>query len=149
MNEREAIKVLSSFEEGGAPMAAWTSDELNKIGRAEELEIASTRRDGTLRNPVTIWVVRHGDDLYVRSVNGRTAAWFRGSQVCHEGRIQAGGVDKDVTFVDADADPDLNDQIDAAYRDKYRRYAASIIRSIVSAEARSATIKLVPRATSS
>jgi hypothetical protein len=51
------------------------SDELTKIGTAEELEIASLRHDGTLRSPVTIWVVRHGDDLYVRSVNGRTAAW--------------------------------------------------------------------------
>jgi hypothetical protein len=127
-------------------MTMWTSDELNKIGTAE-VEIASLRRDGTLRNPVTIWVVRHGDDLYVRSVNGRTAAWFRGTQVRHEGHIQAGGVDKDVTFVDAD--PDLNDQIDTAYRTKYRRYAASIIRSIVSPQARSATIKLVPRSTSS
>jgi hypothetical protein len=127
-------------------MTAWTSDELNKIGKAEELEIASLRRDGTLRNPVTIWVVRLGDDLYVRSVNGRTGAWFRGTLVRHEGRIWAGGVEKDVTFVDAD--PDLNDQIDAAYRTKYRRYAASIIRSVVSPEARSATIKLAPRPTS-
>src|SRR6266516_3798282 len=93
-------------QEGDASMTTWTSDEIKKIGRAEELEIASLRRDGTLRDPVTIWVVRHGDDLYVRSVNGRTAAWFRGTQVRHEGHIQAGGVDKDVTFVDAD--PDLN-----------------------------------------
>ncbi|MGA2111285.1 MAG: DUF2255 family protein [Anaerolineales bacterium] len=128
-------------------MIAWTSDELTKIGTAEELGIASLRRDGTLRNPVTIWVVRHGDDLYVRSVNGRNGAWFRGTQVCHEGHIQAGGVDIDVTFVDAD--PGINDQIDAAYRTKYRRYAASIISHIVSPEACSATIKLVPRSTGS
>ena len=128
-------------------MKTWTSDELTKIGTAEELKIASLRRDGTLRKPVTIWVIRYGDDLYVRSVNGRTAAWFRGTQVRHEGHIQAGGVDKDVTFVDAD--PNINDQIDAAYRTKYRRYAASIISHILSPEARSATIKLVPRPTSS
>ena len=128
-------------------MSAWTSDELDRIGRAEELEIASVRRDGTLRQPVTIWVVRHGDDLYVRSVNGSTGIWFRGTQVRHEGRIWAGGVEKDVTFVDAD--PGINDQIDAAYRAKYRRYAARIISSIVSPKARSATIKLVPRSTSS
>ena len=127
-------------------MTAWTSDELNKIGAAEELEIASLRRDGTLRNPVTIWVVRHGDDLYVRSVNGRSGAWFRGVQVRHEGHIRAGGVDKDVTFVEMD---DINDEIDAAYRTKYHRYAASIIGSIVSPKARAATIKLVPRSTSS
>lgn len=129
-------------------MTTWTSNELNRIGKAEELQIASLRRDGTLRKPTTIWVVRVGDDLYVRSVNGRTSAWFRGAQERHEGHIRAGGVDKDVAFVE-EADPDINDQIDAAYRTKYRRYAASIISTTVSPEARSATIKLVPRGTSS
>ena len=128
-------------------MPTWTNDELTTTGTAEELKIASLRRDGTLRKPVIIWVVRHGDDLYVRSVNGRTASWFRGTQVRHEGRIQAGGIDKDVTFVDAT--PELNDQIDAVYRSKYRRYAANIINSIVSPTARSATIKLIPRSTHS
>ena len=125
-------------------MTAWTSDELNRVGTAEELKIASLRRDGTLRKPVIIWVVRCGDDLYVRSVNGRTSVWFRGVQTCHEGHIRAGGVDKDVTFVEESA-PGINEQIDAAYRTKYRHYAASIINSIVSPEARSATIKLMPR----
>jgi len=127
-------------------MTIWTSDELNKIGNAEELQIASLRGDGTLRNPVTIWVVRLGDDLYVRSVNGHTAAWFRGTQVRHEGHIQAGGVDKDVTFVEADSG--INDQLDAAYRTKYRRYPSSVSH-IVSPEARSAVIKLIPRSTTS
>ena len=125
-------------------MALWTSDELDRIGTAEELEIASLRRDGTLQKPVTIWVVRMDNDLYVRSVNGRNSAWFRSTQVRHEGRIQAGGADKDVAFVE-ESNPDINDQIDAAYRTKYRRYAASIISSIVSPAAQSATIKLVPR----
>jgi len=128
-------------------MNMWTANELKLIGNAEELQIASLRGDGTLRKPTTIWVVRLGDDLYVRSMNGRTAAWFRGVQERHEGHIQAGGVDKNVTFVDAD--PDLNEQIDAAYHTKYRRYGASIVGTIVSLEARSATIKLVPHSTGS
>jgi hypothetical protein len=124
-------------------MTTWTSDELDKIAAAEELQIAPLRRDGTLRNPVTVWVVRHGDDLYIRSWRGRTAAWYRAAQVRHEGRIRAGGVEKDITFVDAD--PDINDQIDAAYRTKYRRYADSYIRPMISPDARATTIKLVPR----
>jgi hypothetical protein len=128
-------------------MTTWTSDELTKIGTAEELQIASRRRDGTLRNPVTIWVVRIDDDLYVRSVNGRTSAWFRGVQVRHEGHIQAGGVDKDVAFVE-ESDPDINAKIDAAYRTKYRRYP-QYVAPMVTAEARAATIKLVPHSTSS
>src|SRR5437868_4777141 len=123
--------------------SAWTSDEISKIGTAEELEIASRRDDGTLRKSRTIWVVRVGDDLYVRSVNGRESDWFRGTQTRHEGHIEAGGVTKDVSFVDADST--LDDSIDAAYRTKYRRYAASIINSTLSPKAHSATLKLVPR----
>ena len=124
-------------------MTTWTNDELKKIGTAEELQIASLRSDGTLRKPVIIWVVRLGDDLYVRSVNGRTSAWFRGFQVRHEGRIQAGGVEKNVTFVE-EADPKINDQLDATYRAKYRRYPSSVDH-INSPTARTAAIKLVPR----
>jgi hypothetical protein len=123
-------------------MAAWTSDELSKIGAAEELQISSVRCDGTLRNPVTIWVVREGHDLYVRSVNGRTSSWFRGAQDCHEAHIQAAGLDKDVSLVETD---DMNGEIDAAYRTKYHRYAASIINAIVSPKARVALLNLVPR----
>jgi hypothetical protein len=123
-------------------MTTWTSDELSKIESAEELEIASLRRDDTLRNPVTIWVVRHCDDLYVRSVNGRGSSWFRGVEVRHEGHIRAGGVDKDVLFVETQ---DVNDDVDAEYRTKYSRYAASHTDAITSPEARAATLKLLPR----
>lgn len=126
-------------------MATWSHDELNMIVAADELEFASLRSDGTLRKPVTIWVVRVGDDLYVRSVNGRTAAWYRGTQVRHEGQIRAGGVEKDVTFEDVGADAGLEAQIDTAYRAKYRRYAANIVNSVLTQQARAATLKLMPR----
>ncbi len=125
-------------------MSAWTSDELKKIGNAEELQLSSLRTDGTLRSPVTIWVVRVGDDLYVRCVNGRSGAWFRGMQTRHAGRVRAGGVEKDVTFVE-EAVPGMKDAIDAAYRTKYRRYAANIVGSIVTPAAQASTIKLEPR----
>jgi hypothetical protein len=126
-------------------MIPWTNDELNKIGTAEELEIAPLRQDGTLRKPVTIWVVRVGDDLYVRSANGRASAWFRGVLARHEGRIQAGGVEKDVTFVE-ETDPAVNNQIDAAYLAKYRRYP-QYVSPMVTPDVRAATIKLTPRPT--
>jgi hypothetical protein len=124
-------------------MTGWTSEELTRIGSATELQIASARGDGTLGKPRTIWVVRVGDDLYVRSMYGRGGGWFPGTQVRQQGHIRAGGVERDVTF--ADADPDGNDQIDAAYRDKYRRYGERIIGGVVNPAARAATIKLVPR----
>ena len=123
-------------------MTAWSSEQLSSIEGADELDLASIKRDGTLRNPVTIWVVRHGDDLYVRSVNGRTGVWFSGAQDRHEARIHAGDVEKDVRLVETD---DVDDEIDAAYRTKYRRYAARIVDTVVTPEARAATLKLVPR----
>jgi hypothetical protein len=128
-------------------MTRWTADELDKIAAAEELAIAPARRDGTLRGPTTIWVVRVGDDLYVRSWRGRTSTWFRGVQERHEGHIHAGGVDKDVTFVDAN--DSINDAVDAAYRTKYRRYADNYVPPMLNAQARATTLKLVPRATGS
>lgn len=124
-------------------MTIWTSDELTKIGTADELQIAPRRRDGTLRNPVTIWVVRVGDELYVRSARGRGGAWFRAAQVSYEGHVRAGGVDKDVTFVE-EADSEINNQIDEAYLTKYRRYP-QYVAPMVTPEVRAATIKLVPR----
>jgi hypothetical protein len=132
-------------KKGDARMVTWTNDELNTVGNTEELHIATMRRDGTLRSPVTIWVVRRGDDLYVRSVNGRDGSWFRGIQAQHEGQIQAGGVRKNVAFVEED-DPELNAQIDGAYQKKYRGYP-SAVNHINSPAARAATIKLVPRTT--
>lgn len=125
-------------------MTTWTSDELNRIGAAEELEIASLRADGTLRKMRIIWVVRVDDALYVRSVNGRDSGWFRGVLTRHEGSVRAGGVAKDVSF-DEEADAALNDQIDAAYRAKYRRQPVEYVNACVTPQARSATIKLVPR----
>jgi hypothetical protein len=123
-------------------MSTWTSEELDAIGSAEELQLSSVRGDGTLRNPVTMWVVRHGDRLYVRSVYGRGSSWFRGAQTRHEAHIRAGGVEKDVRLVETDH---LGDEIDAAYRAKYQRYAESIVGSTVSSQARAATLELVPR----
>jgi len=130
------------FKKQDVSITVQTSDELNKIGTAEELQIASLRHDGTLRKWVIIWVVRLDDDLYVRSYRGRGSAWFRAAQVRHEGHIRAGGVDKDVTFVE-EADPGINDKIDVAYRTKYHRYP-QYVAPMVTAEARSTTVRLAP-----
>ena len=124
-------------------MTSWTADELKRIGAAEELEIAPEREDGTLRKAVPIWVVRVGDDLYVRSYRGSSGAWFRAAQASHAGHIEAGGVAKDVTLT-PELDPAVNDQIDAAYRTKYRRYPQYVEPMLV-ATIRATTLKLAPR----
>jgi len=127
-------------------MTSWTRNDLERIGAADELQLASFKEDGTLRKPVIIWVVRAGDDLYVRSYRGREGAWFRHIQLRPEGRISAGGVTKNVTFVDVSDDEALNNEIDAAYQSKYQRYSATYVDPMIAPQARATTLKLVPPA---
>lgn len=125
-------------------MADWTAAELKRIADAEEVEVAAAGTDGTWHNRVIIWVVRVGDDLYVRSaVRGSKAAWYRAVQRRHQGMLWAGSLYKDVTFVDSDKS--VNDAVDAAYRSKYRRYAGRILNSCLTDEARATTMRLTPR----
>jgi hypothetical protein len=123
-------------------MTAWTEAELNKLGNAEELQIAPRRRDDTFQKPRTIWVVRVGDNLYVRSYRGESGDWYRGTRIRHEGHIRTGGVEKNVTLVDIDNN-DINNQVDNAYRDKYGRYS-QYVAPMVKPESRATTMKLVP-----
>jgi hypothetical protein len=123
-------------------MTTWTPEDLTTIGTAEEVAVVTHRSDGTLGRPVTIWIVRLGDDLYVRSVNGRDGAWFRGTQRSADGQLHTGDRNYDVSFVAANLA--LNDQLDAAYRHKYRRYPSSVDH-IISPAARAATLKVLPR----
>jgi hypothetical protein len=122
--------------------STWTPEELERIGGAEELRISSFSADDRLRRPRTIWVVRVGDELYVRSVNGPGSSWYRGAQQRCAGRVEAGGITKDVAFADG---RDANDAINAAYRTKYSRYSESTLDRITSPEANSTTIRLVSR----
>ena len=124
-------------------MRDWTTEELDKVGGAEELQIAALRPDGSLRPYTTIWVVRTGDNLFVRAYRGRDGAWFRSVLRRPEGRIQAGGLTRDVAFTE----PEDADQtaIDQAYRAKYSRYDAAIVDPMVAPAARAATLQLLAR----
>ncbi|GLV60104.1 hypothetical protein KDH_69270 [Dictyobacter sp. S3.2.2.5] len=127
-------------------MAGWTQNEIERVGAADELQLTTLKQDGTPRKPVTIWVVRVGDDLYVRAYRGPETAWFRHTQRRPEGRISAGGVTKNVAFEQASGDKTLNQQIDAAYRSKYKRYSATYVDPMIAPQAHTTTLKLVPSA---
>jgi hypothetical protein len=124
-------------------MSGWTPDELSRIGRADELRIASRRADGSLRPFITIWVVRDGDDLYVRSAHGYDNPWFQRALHSGQGRIQAGGVERDVAF--EEPEPDVMARVTAAYHAKYDRYGPAIVGTVVSPEAERTTLRLEAR----
>jgi hypothetical protein len=121
---------------------AWTAEELERIGAAEELRITPLGKDGTPRRPVPIWVVGAGANLYVRSWHGTSGGWFRAAQASHAARVHAaGGVERDVDLVEAS--DDVNDAVDAAYRNEYGRYP-SYLEPMVRPEAQATTLRLVP-----
>ncbi len=121
-------------------MATWTTGELDRIGQAQELHLATRRRDGGLSRYVTMWVVRGSDSLYVRSAYGPGNPWYRRATAAGEGRVRAGGVERDVTF--ATADPAVQGDIDAAYHAKYDRYGPQIVGSVTGPDAHAVTIRL-------
>jgi hypothetical protein len=120
----------------------WATAELDRIGDADELHIAPRRNDGTLGRAVSIWIVRVGDELYVRSRRGDGGRWYRAAQASGEGRVSAGGVSKDVALLAAEDDAD--DAVDAAYRAKYGG-DTGYVEAMVAPQARAATLRLVPR----
>ena len=121
-------------------MAAWTADELDRIGRATEVAVASRRADGTLSPYVTIWGVRYGDDIYIRSAYGPGNGWYRRARARGAGRIRAGGVERDVQFAEPAAD--VHPAIDAAYHAKYDSYGPQIVGTVVGPSAAAVTLRL-------
>lgn len=120
----------------------WTDDELERIGKAQELQLAPARADGSLWPFTTMWVVRVGDKIYVRSAGGPERAWYQHARTSGAGRIRTGGVQHDVTFGEAAAG--AHEAIDAAYHDKYDQYGPSIVNHVIGPTARAVTVRLVP-----
>ena len=129
--------------------SAWTPEQLAAIDGTGEVEVLTRRGDGTLRPARTVWIVRDGDALYVRSVNGAAAAWYRGVQTRHQGHLTAGRITRDVTFTEAGAHPGsgagqaLDDALDEAYRAKYGRSSSAVAR-ITAGAARATTLRVDP-----
>jgi hypothetical protein len=124
-------------------MSGWSDSELATIGTADEIHIAPARADRRPDPPsVPIWVVRVGDDLYVRSYRGPSGSWYRRARRNGSGRIRVGGVDHAVRF--AAADTTVRTQVDDAHRAKYGRYGSSLVRPMISDTVAETTLQLQP-----
>ena len=124
-------------------MSAWSAEELDRIGGAEEIQIAPRRSDGSLRRPLPIWVVPVGNELYVRSWRGTGGSWYRAARASRAAHISAGGVEQDVELLDPDGEVD--EAVDAAYHTKYGHYPQHV-EPMIAPPAQATTLKLVPRA---
>jgi hypothetical protein len=123
-------------------MSLWTSDELDTIGRAEELELTTLKSAHRASRSPSGWSATRSD-LFIRSWRGDVAAWFRNAQARPEAHIQASGIERDVELVPADQS--FNGQIGAAYRAKYTPVAPSYVGPMMTPQARATTLKLERR----
>jgi hypothetical protein len=122
--------------------ASWSQEELRKIAEADNLRIAPFREDGaTYGTPTWIWSVAVDGDLYVRAYNGQSSRWHQAALRRRAGRITAAGSPNEVAFEPVEGP--INDRIDDAYRSKYRN--SSYLNAMISARARSSTIRIAPR----
>jgi hypothetical protein len=125
-------------------MTAWNQEQLKQIATSDDLHISPLREDGaTYGTPTWIWSVALDDALYVRGYNGQSSTWYQAAVRQKAGRIIAAGITKEVTFEPVDGP--INDQIDAAYRAKYGN--SPYLQPMISARARFATIRIMPRET--
>jgi hypothetical protein len=123
-------------------MSTWSKDELRKIAESEEPRISVLRAHGkTYSTPTTIWCVAVDGALYVRAYNGTNSRWHQAAIRERAGRITAAGITKEVSFEPVDGP--INDLIDAAYKAKYKD--SEYLSPMISARARSATLKVIPR----
>src|SRR5665648_163479 len=106
-------------------MNRWSTQDARNITAPEEVRVVTRRRDGSLRRPRIIWVVRSGDRIFVRSTNGRSADWFRWAIATGASQLIVRGTAHDVTFTEIADGGDLT-AVDAAYRAKYGRYASIV-----------------------
>jgi hypothetical protein len=124
-------------------IAAWSPAEVQEIKASHELQIASRRADGTLRQWVPIWVVSTGGLVYVRTWYRRDTGWFGQVLASRRARIRIPGLEADVAVEDVgEGTPELRAGVNAAYETKYGRGGGT--ERMVSAEAAAATLRLNP-----
>jgi len=125
-------------------MSTWSKHELRKIAEGDDLHISPFREDGkTYGTPTWIWSVAVDDALFVRGYNGKKSSWYQAAVRQKAGRIIAADMTKEVTFEPVNGA--INDRIDDAYQAKYR--GSPYLPPMISARARSATVKVMPRET--
>jgi hypothetical protein len=125
----------------------WSTEDLEQIGRAEELQIATRRADGTLRRWVPIWVVCVGDQVYVRTWYRRDNGWFGHVLGSRRARIRVPGLEVDVGVEDVGSDKEdraeLRANVDAAYHAKYARHGGPSVDGMTTDTAAATTMRLV------
>ncbi|MFJ3672482.1 DUF2255 family protein [Streptomyces sp. NPDC090106] len=117
-------------------MTAWTPEDLTLL--AETYSLVLTAGSGA-QDGVEIGMAVADGELYVRAHRGVRSRWYRAAREHGHGRIQVGGVSRDVLLTTGDLE--LPAGLDAAFRAKYGAVSDALV---ARPEARAATIRIEP-----
>lgn len=123
-------------------MGEWTAEDLDQFGCADALQLTSRRRDGHSRPWVTMWVVRVGEEVFVRSARGSHNPWYRQAIASGSGRVRVDEIEHNVMFTSVS--DEIHESIDDAYRRKYDKFGLQTLRLVTGPAAAAVTIRLVP-----
>lgn len=115
-------------------------DELALLAETREIQIETAKPGGQPHRTI-IWVVVDGDDAFVRSVNGKTARWYREALANPAVTIHAKGRSVRATATLAE-DPASIERITEALKRKYARIAG--IRPMLKPDILDANFRLDP-----
>jgi hypothetical protein len=114
---------------------------LAHLAEVEEISIGFRRPDGSTGS-TPVWIVRVGDNLFVRSIRGPEGGWYRRLRADPNGEVREGG-----HLHSVHAEPVANThtiaEVTRAYATKYS--GSPFVRPLLEEPAASATLRLDPR----
>ena len=114
--------------------------DLSAIARAEEVRIETRAADGTVHRTI-IWIVERDGQLYIRSVNGPEARWFREATTDTSIALLVDGRRYEANVVPA-TDPASIEACSAGLRAKYK--ADYSLASMLKEDILPTTLRVVP-----
>jgi hypothetical protein len=116
---------------------------LEMLGRVREVRIETTSIDGATNHRTIIWIVTAGDEVFIRSVNGATARWYREVRQRPDAILHAEGAPIPVSVVLA-ADPDSIQQVSDAFKAKYGPRSPGSTASMLQPHTLETTLRVEP-----
>jgi hypothetical protein len=119
------------------------ADVLDLLDRAIEVDVVTSRRDGS-ESRLPIWVVVADGEAYVRSFKGEQGAWYRRARADGRATIEAEGRSVPVALEPED-DPEVNRRISEELQRKYGERSPRPTAIMVNPEVSATTLRLAGR----
>lgn len=116
---------------------------LQRLGRVREVEVETTSLDDTQTHRTVIWIVTAGDEVFIRSVRGAAARWYREARQRPAIFLHAEGIPIPVSAVLAN-DPDSIQRVSDAFTAKYGRQSPDSTASMLRPHTLETTLRLEP-----